>query len=251
MKPLTLYIFIIYTITACSIPYSAGNAHAHNDYEHPVPFFTAFDAGFGSIEADVYVVNGVLHVAHNKEDIRAGRTLQALYLEPLLTSLKKDELRQVRLLIDIKDDHTRALPILLKNLEPLQPFLSHGAITNRLTILITGKRPPPADYAQYPDYIFFDDDLKLAHTPDEWKRVGLVSLPFNKISAWKGDGSISASDRRLLKHKIDSVHKAGKQIRFWAAPDTARSWKLQKRLHADLIGTDKIKALTEWLRANK
>ena len=39
-------------------------AHAHNDYEHERPFFEAFQLGFGSIEADVYAVNGELLVGH-------------------------------------------------------------------------------------------------------------------------------------------------------------------------------------------
>ncbi len=251
MKLLPAPIFLFFAIAACGVRYSAGNAHAHNDYEHPVPFFTAFDAGFGSIEADVFVDKEDLYVAHNREDIRAGRTLQALYLEPLLNSLKKDDLRQVRLLVDIKDDYKRALDILIKSLDPLRTYLSHGPVSNRLTVLITGKRPPPAQYHLYPDYIFFDDDLKLPHSPDEWKRVGLVSLPFNKLSAWKGSGRIPGPEKSILKHKVDSVHRAGKQIRFWAAPDTALSWKWQKRLGADYIGTDKIAELAEWFPSNK
>jgi alkaline phosphatase len=47
---------------------------------------------------------------------------------------------------------------------------------------------------------------------------------------------------------IDSVHSAGKPFRFWAAPDTKTSWKLQKKLNADLIGTDRIDALANFLR---
>lgn len=37
--------------------YSVSNAHAHNDYEHPAPFYTAYNAGFGSIEADIIFLN--------------------------------------------------------------------------------------------------------------------------------------------------------------------------------------------------
>jgi hypothetical protein len=32
------------------------NAHAHNDYHHPRPLLDALDAGFCSVEADVFVV---------------------------------------------------------------------------------------------------------------------------------------------------------------------------------------------------
>ncbi|MEO8823510.1 MAG: hypothetical protein ABI366_08030, partial [Ginsengibacter sp.] len=46
--------------------YTVADAHAHNDYEHPIPFYTAWNAGFGSIEADVFPVNGILLVSHSK-----------------------------------------------------------------------------------------------------------------------------------------------------------------------------------------
>lgn len=61
--------------------YTIANAHAHNDYEHPVPFYTAFNAGFGSIEADVFPVNGILVVAHSKKEIEPQRTLECLYIK--------------------------------------------------------------------------------------------------------------------------------------------------------------------------
>jgi alkaline phosphatase len=76
----------------------------------------------------------------------------------------------------------------------------------------------------------------------------LVSLPFIKFSQWKGEENINRRDKRTVRHTIDSVHSAGKPIRFWAAPDTELSWKLQMKLHADLIGTDKINELASFLQ---
>src|SRR6266513_381993 len=59
------------------------HAHAHNDYEHSRPLFDALDHGFCSVEADIYLVDGQLLVAHDREKVSATRSLQALYLEPL------------------------------------------------------------------------------------------------------------------------------------------------------------------------
>ena len=230
--------------------YAVANAHAHNDYEHPIPFYTAYNAGFGSIEADVFPVNGVLLVAHSKKDLQPQRTLKELYLMPLLKALSADN-RVLNLLVDIKENYKVALPLLIKELEPLKQYISTPHQTNALTVLISGDRPPPAEYKNYPDFIFFDNDLKLPHSPDEWNRVGLVSLPFNKITEWKGHDHIKRKDKKHLRHIIDSVHSAGKPIRFWAAPDTIKSWKLQMKLHADLIGTDKIDELENFFKKNK
>ncbi|MGI8634414.1 MAG: alkaline phosphatase, partial [Segetibacter sp.] len=127
-------------------------------------------------------------------------------------------------------------------------YLSTTAEQKNVTISISGERPPPAKYAEYPEYIFFDNDLKQKHSPEEWNRVNLVSLQFDKISAWKGEGVIPKADLQKLKHIIDSVHTAGKPIRFWAAPDTEEAWKQQMKLHVDLIGTDKINKLSSYLK---
>ena len=243
-----LLIFVSVTLFAQHRKYTVANGHAHNDYEHPIPFHTAYNAGFGSIEADVFPVNGVLLVAHNKKDIQPQKTLTDLYLMPLLKALSLDTKRRLNLLVDIKEDYKLALPLLVQELETLKQYLSIPRQKMQLTIVISGTRPPPAEYKNYPSFIFFDDDLKLTHTPAEWERVALVSLPFNKISGWKGDDDIDRSDKKRLRHTIDSVHAAGKPIRFWAAPDTEASWKLQMKLHADLIGTDKIDELTGYLQ---
>jgi alkaline phosphatase len=244
----TILTWISFFIFSCrATHYTVSNAHAHNDYAHPIPFYTAWQAGFGSIEADVFAVNDSLYVAHDSADIHSSRSLQKLYLGPLLSAAQNGETRPVRLLIDIKKDPERSLALLIGEIKSLIPLLSTTEKTNRITLLITGERPKPVDYNKYPDFIFFDDDLKQPHTAAQWKRVGLVSLPFNKISNWKGTGKINETDKKAVQYKIDSVHAAGKPIRFWAAPDTPASWQLQKQLHADFIGTDKIADLARWM----
>jgi len=250
------FLYLFFSISLLSInvfaqekDYTVADAHAHNDYMHPVPFYTAWDAGFGSIEADVFPVNGILFVAHDSSKIQSQRTLERLYIDPLLKELKKNPSRKANLLIDIKENYKTSLQLLIKELKPLKKYLfTDKDKAKPVTILISGERPSPAEYKNYPGYIFFDDDLKLAHTPQEWKRVGLVSLSFERYSSWNGEGTIPEKDKSLLIHVIDSVHQAGKPIRFWAAPDNANSWNLQMKLGVDLIGTDKIPELSEFLK---
>jgi len=65
-------------------------AHAHNDYEHDRPLYDALSRGFKSVEADVWLVGGELLVAHDREDVRRGRTLESLYLAPLRQLIKQN-----------------------------------------------------------------------------------------------------------------------------------------------------------------
>jgi len=71
--------------TAYAVPDQADplrQAHAHNDYEHAHPLQDALDHGFTSVEADVWLVDGQLLVAHDRDRVVPGRTLDSLYLSP-------------------------------------------------------------------------------------------------------------------------------------------------------------------------
>lgn len=57
--------------------------HSHNDYAQKRPFWGAYEAGADSIEADVFLVDGELLVAHSRKDLKKENTLRRLYLEPL------------------------------------------------------------------------------------------------------------------------------------------------------------------------
>ena len=67
-------------------------AHAHNDYLHDRPLFDALDRGFCSVEADIYLVDGELRVGHSRSELKAGSTLESLYLEPLKQIVSRNKI---------------------------------------------------------------------------------------------------------------------------------------------------------------
>ncbi|XAM00613.1 hypothetical protein OT109_04320 [Phycisphaeraceae bacterium D3-23] len=102
---------------------AAPMGHAHNDYVSPDPLHAALDAGMLSIEADVFLVDATLYVAHDQEDITPDRTLQALYLDPLWQRFQerggaqpdhlfggavRDSGVPLVLMVDLKDDGLNA-----------------------------------------------------------------------------------------------------------------------------------------------
>jgi alkaline phosphatase len=254
-----VFVVVIFTISVFATTnaegqekkYTSANAHSHNDYLSATPFFLAYNNGFGSIEADIFPVDEILCVAHKKEEIQSKKTLHDLYIAPLIRKFGSGSARKLDLLIDIKENYSLSLSLLVKELEPLKPYLSTLDKSNYITIIISGDRPPPTAYKDYPGFIFFDSDLQLPQSSEELKRIALVSLPFDKISKWNGKGALNAEDKKKIKQVISAAHAMKKPFRFWAAPDCERSWKLQMKLHADFIGTDKINELGDFLRKQK
>src|SRR5215203_3187142 len=119
MKESKRIAFVIVCIFCCIFSnaqkdYSVANAHSHNDYLNQRPFHLAFENGFGSIEADVFPVNGILLVAHHKKDTQSQRSLKNLYIDPLLHSFDASGKRKLNLLVDIKEDYELSLALLQK-----------------------------------------------------------------------------------------------------------------------------------------
>jgi alkaline phosphatase len=250
IKLLAVILFMVIGCKALSQQKEAFTIHSHNDYTRPQAFYMAFNAGAEAIEADIYLRRGRLMVAHDTADIKATRTLTGMYLEPLLKEMRTRP-RPLNLLIDFKESYATLLPQLIRELEPLLPLLKNEKNKAPLTIVITGNRPPPAEYKNYPSYIMFDDDLQRAHTAEEWKRVAQVSLNFENYSGWKGEGALPQHDEKLLHAVINAVHRSGKKIRFWAAPDNSSGWQTLMALNADILNTDKIVELRALLNSRR
>jgi alkaline phosphatase len=245
---LTVLLLNISMVASAQIKaYTVADAHSHNDYKNNIPFYRAYEKGFGSIEADVYAVNGQLMVAHDKKDISATRSLKNLYINPLIEKLNRDTQRHLRLLIEIKEDYKAVLPLLIKELKPLEKYFSYDGHPGRLSIVMTGAVPPAASMPGYPAWMSFDVDHLDGFTPDEWKRIGLVSFPMSKYVHWSGKGVLNPEEISRVTGGIDSVHRAGKMVRFYETPDTKSTWLAMMRLGVDVIGADKIEELGDFL----
>lgn len=240
-----------YTAKAQTKPYTVADAHSHNDYKNNIPFLRAYEKGFGSIEADVYAVNGQLMVAHAVKEIDPERSLKKLYIDPLIGKLAADPGRKLRLLIEIKNDYKAVLPLVITELKPLEQYFDYQGHPGRLSIVMTGAVPPPQVMLNYPAWLSFDVNSLAGYTPAQLTKIGLVSKPFSKYTNWNGKGVLTTADIKRIRAGIDSVHRAGKLIRFYETPDTKSSWLALMRLGVDVVGTDKIEELGDFLNYKK
>lgn len=231
--------------------YSVANAHAHNDYNHPVPFYTAYKAGFGSIEADVILYNDRLYVAHDTVGIRPRKTLQSLYLDPVQKAIQKhkgyvyaDSAKKLLLLIDLK---TPAEPTLKALLHVLQQYKTVTDCPG-LQLVITGNRPAVSALTSYPSYLYFDGELNNSYDSEALDRIALFSDDFRTYTKWKGEGRLPDSARVKTEAAVTKAHRLSKPIRFWAAPDVPNAWRQLMKLDVDYINTDKISAISTFLK---
>lgn len=132
-------------ITRDVIPISC---HSHNDYWRAVPLYSGISAGCISTEADVWLKDGQLFVGHDESSLTDKRTLQSLYLDPLLSIIERqnpstpfvpdgasgmngvfdtDPGQVLTLLIDLKTDDSETFEAIVAALEPLRNkgYLTH------------------------------------------------------------------------------------------------------------------------------
>jgi alkaline phosphatase len=235
------------------IYYTTENAHSHNDYEQKIPYWMAYDQGFGSIEADIFLRDSELIVAHDEKELEFNRSFRTLYLENIDSCLNKNggnpyknTTRNLQLLIDIKTDSIATLAKLIVLLEQF-PVLIHN---RHISIVITGNRPNPDSFSHYPDFIWFDGVLSRPYTPDQLSRIKMLSDDFKHYSQWLVDGQIPIEDIEKLKSRIAKAHQDGIRVRLWNAPDFNNAWAQLIKLRVDYINTDHIAALAQYLQTN-
>ena len=234
------------------------NAHAHNDYEHPRPLLDALDRGFCSIEADVWLVDGQLRVAHDRGKTKPGRTLQRLYLDPLQARLKQNAGRvyaggpSLTLMVDVKSgaaDTWLALRAALKSYEPmLTRFGRDGIETGAVTVIVSGNRARDLMASDTNRLAGYDGRLADLESGAPPQLIPLVSDQWLRISNWRGGGKpIPALDERRLRDTVSKAHAQGRRIRFWGAPDTPEVWEVFRNAGVDLLNADDLDGLREFL----
>jgi hypothetical protein len=235
------------------------HAHAHNDYVHARPLLDALDRGYGSVEADIYLVDGALLVAHARDSVRADRTLESLYLAPLRAwigahggSVYADR-PPLTLLIDVKSHAestwTALEPLLRRYDDVLTSWHGDSTRTRPVIAVISGERPLVTLPAQRDRWAGLDGrlaDLRAVHSPSA-VAMPLVSDDWKEITSWRGRGAPPRSVRRRLASAVARAHAQRRRLRFWNTPDVPAVWRLLVQSGVDLIGADDLDALRLFL----
>jgi glycerophosphoryl diester phosphodiesterase len=251
--------FVISSALYAADPIPLPRAHAHNDYLHKRPLQEALENGFGSVEADIWLVDGKLLVAHDRERVSPERTLEALYLAPLKNRFKTNQGQIHRgmvgfmLLIDIKADAETVWPVLRTSLnqyrELFTQFTDSSTTTGAVTVVLSGARPVQQVQAEPLRLCGIDGRLSDLDSNPSPHLYPLVSDSWRPTFGGFDEDQLAETDRVKLRAYVAKAHAQGRRIRFWGVPDQLYAWKELHAAGVDWLNTDKLPALAEFLRS--
>lgn len=247
---ITIFIVFIVSTILPAQDYTQSSIFAHNDYVQSVPFHSAYQQQVGYIEADVFLDKGNLYVAHTYQEIKKENVLEELYLRPLQKEILKnkgyaykDTSKHLVLMIDLKTEAGPTLDLLVKKLREYPQLINSSTFKTS----ISGNTPDPADWKNYPDYIYFDGRPGIRYSETELERISMISTNFQTYSQWNGKGVLTQADEEKIINVIREAHSQKKKIRFWAMPDFNNAWMEFMKLGVDVLNTDNVTGLARFL----
>jgi glycerophosphoryl diester phosphodiesterase len=240
-------------------------AHAHNDYEHQRPLLDALEHGFTSVEADVWLVDGELLVAHDAWELEDAKTFEELYLEPL-ADIVRGKGRSVypgwdgtfQLLVDIKSEgeatYAAVESALAEHRQLFTRYVDGQVKPGPVQVVISGNRPFGTISSAHERLAFYDGRSRDLGSGIPASVMPLVSDNWNTLFTWRGVGEMPAAERERQHRMVEAAHSAGYRIRFWATPDApgaAREalWTELVAAGVDHVNTDDLAGLEAFLAA--
>jgi YVTN family beta-propeller protein len=246
MSKFLLSTWFVISWLVCSAQQFGPRTHSHNDYEQKEPFFAAYRAGFSSIEADVWLLNGKLLVGHDQKDLQTSRTLEELYLKPLASKISAnkgrpypEKTKKLQLMIDIKSE----AEITLDAISALLRSYPQISKNKYITVTVSGNRPPEEKWTSYPAYIHFDGRPGNSYTAEVLKKISMISDSY----AGYLDPGTNELDLAKATKTINEAHASQIPFRFWGNPDHAESWQKLSDIGVDFINTDRISQLVAFM----
>ncbi len=241
LRMMKSFLLFVCLVSCCYATGQPPRIHAHNDYEKPLPLVNAVEQKVFAIEADVFLINDSLRVAHDETGAATAPTLTTLYLQPIIAlfarhngSISSDTGYSPLLMIDIKKNGEAVLAVLQQQLEKNPSVFDRSVNAKAVQIVISGDRGPIANWKNVPPFILFDGRPYENYDSLTLEKVGFISDAYTNYI--KPADSIDNRVQELASR----VHRQGKLLRLWAIPDHPASWSKLLKWGVDIINTDSI-----------
>ncbi|OAP61637.1 hypothetical protein AYL99_03840 [Fonsecaea erecta] len=227
--------------------------HSHNDYWRDVPFYSALSVGCASVEADVWLYNDTLYVGHEESALTQARTLDSLYIQPILDTLRRQNPtspfvnspsrngvfdtssgQTLFLFIDVKTDGHTTWPAVVSALEPLRApgylttFNGTGVTSGPVTVIGTGNAPLDLIQPLHERDYFFDAHLDLLNSTESDITADISPVASTNFDAQFGPingTTFTPAQMELLISQIEVAKSKGILPRYWDTP----GWPISTR----------------------
>ena len=247
--------FILYCILVCSSCTTRAQTvliHSHNNYEQAQPLTNALRYKVYSFEADVYLVNDTLKVAHDKKNLPAAPGLLSLYIQPIVQLFDSNKGRISShknyapvLMIDIKENGETVIAAVVNIVSAYPSVFDKKINPKAVQIVISGDRGDRSKWTSWPSFILFDGRINEPYTKEQLKKVAFISDSYLNYAKQKDSAD------HLIKQLSEKTHQLKKILRLWAIPDNSSSWTHLKKLGVDIINTDKVEECRKFFDAKQ
>ncbi|KAI3392516.1 hypothetical protein diail_5557 [Diaporthe ilicicola] len=222
--------------------------HSHNDYWREVPFYSALKAGAVSVEADVWLYNGTLHVGHEQSALTDERTFDNLYIQPILSVLEAQNpnstfvpggptrngvydtlsTQTLYLFVDVKTDGATTFPAVV---DALQPLRDAGYLTTYdgstvapgpVTVVGTGNTPLGQVQGVAPRDYFWDAPIPTLATTYANVTADVSPIASTDFAVQfpgvRENGGFNDAQEVLLAAQVAVAHAKGIKVRYWDQP---------------------------------
>ncbi|TGZ78450.1 hypothetical protein EX30DRAFT_359802 [Ascodesmis nigricans] len=249
--------------------------HSHNDYWRRVPLLTGLSTGAISTEADIWLSpDSSLLIGHHPSSLTPNRTLNTLYLTPLLEILDTmnpptpsppetpngvfDSApgQTLYLFLDLKSTSPLLFPLVLDALKPLREndylsYYANGAYHRRpVTVIGTGAMPMDKVVEMHPRYVFYDFPLdRLVREPELEVEKGVVGMASTSLRMVVGEvRGVEGMDKEqveTVRALVGEARKRGWGVRFWDTPGWPGSrrrgvWRQLVEAGVRLVSVDEV-----------
>lgn len=216
-------------------------AYAHNDYRNDRPCEEALELGFRGVEADVFFIDGMFFLAHDRGDVRDGFDFESVYLQPLLARVRRCSriLPDPRpFVITIEDkaptpESRLAMAELLARHQELLQSTPEGPIA--VFILVDDAATPasiPESLKRYAGLQWRVSAWTPGPPADQAAAYGMLSLDYGKVV---GDPDL-AMDALIPDVVAAAKRVPGCLVRVHHVPVRRRLWTHLLEAGVDLIG---------------
>lgn len=241
-----------------------NSAYAHNDSVYNLPLWDALNLGYTFIEVDLHLIKDELYCYHRRPIFpKKNNTLTNLYLSPLFDLYKKNNgfiysgySSPIFLFLDFKTDAIATYQCLEKTIQPFSSMLSHWtndiANVNAISLVISGNRPIEFINSQNKRSVLIDGRLADLEKNYKASLMPFVSENYSKIFG-RSFFSKMPSEKKLFQFQkiVRQIHTQQKQIRLWNIPENEMIWNTLLQNGLDIISSDKIKKLYDFIYNNK